>query len=371
MALPGPGLLHPGGEARAAASVAAPAGHEGRGGRAARDNGAGARAATRPAGWCNSREGASELTASGRHARSTATRDRANRSRVSEQYGNQEDQGLRARSGAGRRERRGDRAVRRAQDRREEPLVEHRRSVSGSRPTPRRRQGTTPRTGTSARARARTRARPCARGRAGPATRAACRSEGIAGRRARDAGGAPPRRAFHRRDPGAAAAAAAPGAPSGCAARAPGGSRRAPRRRGGAHRTDPVSTARARAVRRALRRARARPDPRGARGRAASDSPAAGSAHPTPAGPARPRPRSAVHAPALPPRRRRSRRTGAVRARRRSRSFPARRRARWPPRARPRSRRSRRRSRRRSGRRSRWPRPPAGPAPTQEASSSR
>ena len=53
----------------------------------------------------------------------------------------EEDQGLRARTGAGHRQPRRGGARERAQDRREEPLVEHRRALGRSRPPPRRLEG--------------------------------------------------------------------------------------------------------------------------------------------------------------------------------------------------------------------------------------
>src|SRR2546430_14724576 len=83
------------------------------------------------------RAGASHTAVGGRArvltCETVGTSEERRRTRVN---GDQEDSGLRAGERARRRQRRGARPRERAQDRREESLVEHRRSVSRSRPPP-------------------------------------------------------------------------------------------------------------------------------------------------------------------------------------------------------------------------------------------
>src|SRR5256884_8719865 len=91
------------------------------------------------------RAGASNTAVGGRArvltCETVGTSEERRRTRVN---GDQEDSGLRAGERARRRQRRGARARERAQDRREEALVEHRRTVSRSRPPPGRLQGPAP-----------------------------------------------------------------------------------------------------------------------------------------------------------------------------------------------------------------------------------
>ncbi len=211
------------------------------------------------------RPGATHHDRGRRHPPSARETDAREVEEEGNKLGYEEDPGLRAGEGARRREPGGARSRRAPEDRRQEPLVEHRRSLRGSRPASGRLRGFA--------------AGPDRRGARARAQVAACRGEGEGPGRAGHGGAAPADR--HR------GARARPGAGRGARSRGRAGIRAAPR--GALDRRDP-------------RRRRARPAPgartgpgrsrAGSRTRAGSTCSRTGARAPSPpSDPPRPRPK--------------------------------------------------------------------------------